>query len=260
MSMLDCHVSHRISYRCDGEDGPAVLLFNGAGLPFTFWGTLATRLAAHCRVVRFDQRNAGLTEYEGKFSLPDIAADAARVLDCLEIESACVVGHAWGGRVAQVFARDYPHRLRGLVICGTGGHFPPVDMGDWPGRLSDARRSEDRDAWELALEAMFCAPGFRDRHPQRFSEVAEAAWPKPVARGQWQPKIAPSESYWGRTSARTLLIYGRHDKNGTPRNAYDLQQRLSAELVMFEDAGHFVVREKEDEVLDLLSRFAAKTA
>ena len=30
----------------------------------------------------------------------------------------------------------------------------------------------------------------------------------------------------------------------------DLQRRLDARLVMYEDAGHFVIREKEDEVLE----------
>ena len=68
----------RIHYRLDGEHGPLLLLFNGAGLPLTFWGSLAQRLAQYCRVLRFDQRNAGRTEFEGNFSLLDTAADAAK--------------------------------------------------------------------------------------------------------------------------------------------------------------------------------------
>ena len=74
--------------------------------------------------MRLDQRNAGATRASGSFSLLDVAADAAALLDHLKIERAIVAGHAWGGRVAQVFARDYPHRVTGLVICGTGGQFP----------------------------------------------------------------------------------------------------------------------------------------
>ena len=87
-------------------------------------------------------------------------------------------------------------------------------------------------------------------------ERRHAVWAKPVARGRWISSTSPSASYWGRSSVRSLLIYGRHDKNGTPENAHDLQRRLGAELVMFEDAGHFVVREKEDRVAELILAFA----
>lgn len=260
MSTLDCQISHQINYQFDGDSGPVLLLFNGAGLPLTFWGSLASRLAKRCRVLRFDQRNAGLSRFEGTFSLLDVAQDAARLLDHLELDQALLVGHAWGGRVAQVFARDFPDRCAGMVICGTGGNFPPADTGDWPMRLRDARRAGNREEWEVALETMFCAPGFRQRSPARFAELADAAWQKPQALGRWSPEVAPSDSYWGLSSTRSLLIYGQHDKNGTPDNAQDLQRRLDAKLVMFEDAGHFVVREKEDDVLELLLSFARMTA
>ena len=88
MSTLTRQISHQINYEFDGETGPVLLLFNGAGLPLTFWGSLASRLARRCRVLRFDQRNAGLSRYEGSFSLLDIAQDAAALLLCLSVNSA----------------------------------------------------------------------------------------------------------------------------------------------------------------------------
>jgi 3-oxoadipate enol-lactonase len=80
-------------------------------------------------VVRFDQRNAGATQADGSFSLLDIAADAAALLDYLKIERVIIAGHAWGGRVAQVFTRDYPHRVAGLVLCGTAPS-PVLSLGE----------------------------------------------------------------------------------------------------------------------------------
>jgi pimeloyl-ACP methyl ester carboxylesterase len=155
-----------------------------------------------------------------------------------------------------VFARDYPHLVAGLVICGTGGQFPPDDLGDWPQQLRAARKSGDREAWETALEAMFCGAGFRQRAPESFRFIADACWPPAVARGRWDSRVTPSDSYWGSAKCPSLLIYGGQDKNGTPKNARDLQSRLDGELHMFDDAGHFVVREREAEVAGLITRFA----
>jgi len=202
----------------------------------------------------------GETRFDGTFSLTDIAGDAARLLDCLGYERACIVGHARGGRAAQVFARDYPHRVSGLVVCGTGGRFPAPGAAERLARLDGARRAGNRDALSAAIEEAYCAPDFGARHPAVLAEIVNATAERPLARGRWDPKIAPTASYWGQAKVPTLLIYGQHDRDGTPGNALDLQARLSAELVMFEDAGHFVVREKEAEVAALLKEFARSVA
>mgnify|MGYP000102937590 CR=1 FL=1 len=89
-----------LNYQVNGSGPVTLLLFNGASLPLTFWGSWADRLATAFRVVRFDQRNAGETTFEGEFTLGDIAADMDRLMTHLDIDQAVVVGHAWGGRVA----------------------------------------------------------------------------------------------------------------------------------------------------------------
>ena len=76
----------QINYRIDGSGERAWLLFNGASLPLEFWDPIATGLAKDHTVVRFDQRNAGATRAEGEFTLLDTAADAAAVLEELEIQ------------------------------------------------------------------------------------------------------------------------------------------------------------------------------
>ena len=254
MTTLHLDISLNLNYRVQGT-GKSLLMFNGASLPLTFWGSLADRLAALFQVIRFDQRNAGSTQFEGEFSLNDVANDAAKLLDHINVDQAVIIGHAWGGRAAQVFARDYPHRVAGLVICGTGGQFPPADTGDWLARMREARKTGARQQWETALEALFCGKNFSKREPEVFQQLADAAWQMPTARGRWNPKISPSKSYWGQSRVPTLLLYGDQDKNGTPENARDLQSRLDAKLVTYEDAGHFVVREKEPEVAEQIKGF-----
>jgi pimeloyl-ACP methyl ester carboxylesterase len=143
------------------------------------------------------------------------------------------------------------------VICGTGGQFPPsVDAAELKS-LNEATRSGDRTAWETSVEAVYCAPGFSARDPQTFAGVCDAIWDHPPPRGiRWDPRVSPSPSYWGLARIPTLLIYGRHDRFGTPENAADLHQRIPrSRLVTFEDAGHFVIREAEERVAAEIGRF-----
>ncbi len=247
-----------LHYQVDGAGDTVWLLFNGATLPLQFWDPVASALAHSNTVIRFDQRNAGATQARGEFSLLDTASDAAVVLHHLSFDRVIVAGHAWGGRAAQVFVRDYPHLARGLVVCGTGGQLPARVPADVLADLNRGARERERTLWENALQQAFCAPGFKRRDPAAFQALSDLLWRNPPNReAHWNADIAPSPSYWGQTQLPALLIYGVHDLNGTPENAADLQSRLpQARLVNVPDAGHFVVREAPGLVVKELLAFA----
>lgn len=86
-----------INYKLDGviDRDACYLLFNGATLPLTFWGSIPEALASVRAVLRFDQRNAGKTVAPGVFTLNDIAADANALMLKHKFTKAIVVGHAW---------------------------------------------------------------------------------------------------------------------------------------------------------------------
>lgn len=262
MPFLSLRQELELNYQIDGQ-GPIVwLLFNGDHTPLQFWDPVSQGLAEQYRVVRFDQRNAGATRANGSFSLLDIAADAAGLLDHLKIEKAIIAGHAWGGRVAQVFARDYPHRVTGLVLCGTGGQFRATVPAAVLQQMGEAGRQGNRAQWELAQEAAYCAPGFSKRNPEAFRSLSDLMWSQIEDRKnrQWAKfdgRIAPSSSYWGRAQAATLLIYGTEDVFGTRENAEDLARRIPGARLHFIDlAGHSIIREQPAQVIQLMRAFA----
>jgi 3-oxoadipate enol-lactonase len=257
--MPQLRLSKRIdlNYQVDGDGDVTFLLFNGNSLSLEFWGALADELATRARVIRFDQRNAGKTVFEGSFSLNDIAADAAALMDTLEVEQVVVIGHAWGGRVAQVFVRDHPHRVSQMVICGTGGQHPSMNKPEDIRAMVAARRADDLDTWKQMVEALYCAPGFSVRDPEGFESTCRSILDNPPPRGaRWDNRISPSSSYWGTAQVPALLIYGDHDRDGTPANATDLQARLAdSKLLAIDNAGHFAIREAQNQVLEAVSNF-----
>ena len=71
--------------------------------------------------MRFDMRgHAGTPPLPGlRFSLPELAADIARVMDGLGIEKVHLVGASAGGIVSLRFAHDFPDRLHSLTLVAS---------------------------------------------------------------------------------------------------------------------------------------------
>jgi pimeloyl-ACP methyl ester carboxylesterase len=96
-----------------------VLLIHGAAESSKAWFAWVPHLARSYRVVRPDMRGFGQSTLGPgwfEWSPRSLAADMARFLDVVDIESAHVVGAKIGGTVAMQFAADYPERTKTLAV------------------------------------------------------------------------------------------------------------------------------------------------
>jgi len=240
-------------YRVDGAGSRTFLLLNGAGCTTETWGELVDWLAELGCVVRFDARGAGRTALPGEpYTLDILAGDALALMDYLGIEGAIVIGHAFGGRVAQILCRDHPERVSGLILCGTGGFFPP--------RLGSPPEGADRE--QLWLHR-YCGSRFREEQPERAKRLLDEMLSvrAPPEAGELTARAiqaTPAPTYWGTTppTIPVLLLYGTEDRFGHEDNARDLAARLkSSRLVFIEGAGHLAIREKPEHVLREIAGF-----
>ena len=125
-----------IAYQRLGEpNAPAVLLIMGIAAQAIHWPDEFLRaLVGHgLQVIRFDNRDSGLSTYMSEAPLPnlpaalagdlssvsytlsDMAADAVGLLDAVGIQKAHVVGASMGGAIAQTMAIEHPCRVRSLT-------------------------------------------------------------------------------------------------------------------------------------------------
>ena len=112
----------RLRLRDDGA-GAAAVFIHGWTLDLDAWEPQAAAFAASVRVIRYDRRGFGLSE-----GMPGRASDQedlGRLLDHLRLDSATLVGHSQGARVALAFALRQPERVAALVLDG-----PPDESGD----------------------------------------------------------------------------------------------------------------------------------
>ena len=140
------------------REGPVVLLIMGLGMQLIAWPQpMVQRLVERgFRVVRFDNRDIGLSQHfdaaglpnmalaslryamhlpvRSPYSLADMAQDTRGVLDALGIAKAHVCGASMGGMIAQHLAATAPGRVASLTLMMTTSGARSLPQPSWPVR------------------------------------------------------------------------------------------------------------------------------
>ncbi|MEX2246132.1 MAG: alpha/beta hydrolase [Dehalococcoidia bacterium] len=253
-----------LHYEVTGE-GPAILLIPGWTGSTQSWGELLPRLAHELAVVTLDPRGAGATHTRDPFTLEDVAEDIAALLRHVDLVPAAVLGHAWGGRVAQIVAARHPDLVRGLVLVASGGIFPFTEQGAQAmRRLRDASLSHD-ERFASVRDAFFGARTLAE-NPQLIERWAtrpglaptppEGDGPSGTSLQSRAAQATDLQAYWGKAQCPTLLCYGTDDQIATPVHAEDLARRIDkSSLVWFEGAGHALPQEQPSELASYIIAF-----
>ena len=108
----------QLHYRSFG-DGPPVLGVMGFGLDQRYWAGQVPAVSERNRFVTFDHRGTGRSSRIPATSLDEMADDAVKLLDKLEIEKAVIFGASMGGAITQHLALNHPDRVSGLILAIT---------------------------------------------------------------------------------------------------------------------------------------------
>jgi pimeloyl-ACP methyl ester carboxylesterase len=172
------------SERFGDLQAPPVLLVMGLGAQMLSWheGFCGELVARGLHVIRFDNRDVGLSSHfseppapdlpaalsgdtsSASYTLSDMAADAVGLLDALGLDSAHIVGASMGGMIAQTIAIEHPGRVRSLtsMMSTTGDRSvgqPKPEALAVLGGPAPASRQEVMDLMVRAFRAVG-SPGF----------------------------------------------------------------------------------------------------
>ena len=181
------------------------------------------------------------------------------------VQKALLVGHSMGSLIALETARRDPARIAGLALLGTAA----------PMKVSDALLAStlEDQAGAIAMVAQWShapvpatadaagEPSLQERSRQLMAHIAAEGPP-----GLLHTDLAACKAYAGALDAvaaldcPVLFILGRLDKMTPPRAAASLTQAARHGIIVEVDAGHAMMAEQPEAVLDALAAFATACA
>ena len=251
--------------------GPAALMTHGGlGLSHDYLRTYFDQLAANNTVVYYDHPGNGRSVKPDDYSEMNFAlltSDAAALMAHLGHEKFTLIGHSYGGFIAQAFAAENSDLLNGLVLLNTVPAFdyqPTVSGTDEQmaafGAMFSAPMADDtqwRNTWNLAVQMYFHGPDsdiLADLDAR--TQYEHRAW---NAAGALLATYNMLESL-PKVKVDTLSIGGRHDGITPPEHGAERIASLmpNTSLAIFEDSGHYPFIEESDAFFSTLKQWLAR--
>jgi pimeloyl-ACP methyl ester carboxylesterase len=250
-----------------------------AGVPVIFLTHLAAVLdnwdprvvdgiAAHHRVIAFDNRGVGASSGSTPDTIEAMAKDAVAFIRALGLEQVDLFGFSMGGMIAQVIAADKPQLVRRLILAGTGpaggegitkvtriAHLDTLrgllSLQDPKQFLFFTRTPEGHRAGKAFLARL------KERSENRDGAISLRSYGaqlKAIHRWGKQPPVDLSV-----IRQPVLVANGESDRMVPTTNSVDLAQRLpDADLVVYPDAGHGGIFQFHGQFVDKALEFLAQ--
>lgn len=264
----------RIWYETVGHGLPLMTLHGGLGLDHTWFRPWLDPLSDRSRVVYLDLRGNGRSERPD-----DLTAVTHRTwvddVDALRRhlghERVVLLGHSYGGLLAQEYALRYPETLEGLILCCTTPAFDYVDVvqanaavrgtPEQLAALGDAfsRPMDDDAEWERVWRTLLPLY-FSGEVPEGLGEGAvysSSAWNQVNAHCLGGFDVTAE---LGSIPTPTLVLSGADDwlmptSHGGRRI---LSSVPDSEMVVFERSGHFPFVEEPARFAEVVTGWLAR--
>jgi pimeloyl-ACP methyl ester carboxylesterase len=264
----------------DQQRGMPCILLHGLGDACCVWDEVAVDLARHRRVIAFDLRGHGDSDWDprGRYAVEDHLHDIEAALAHLHVGRCVVAGHSLGAAVALHLAAGHPDRVAGLGLIDYGPELSPRGMGYVHAALFETpARYETADLYEARLQARYplgtagsirrLAAGTARPCPAGGVETKQdpAVLQRVRARAAENAanRAAHVERLWAllaQIACPTRVIRGELSsvlpRAAAVRMAQDVLQ--NGRLAVIPDAGHSVMIDNPDGLREALATFLAE--
>jgi pimeloyl-ACP methyl ester carboxylesterase len=241
----------KIHYDVYGS-GPPLLLTHGYSSTSAMWDGQIDALSKHHRLVLWDMRGHGRSDYpehDAAYSEALTVADMAALLDEIGARNAIVGGLSLGGYMSLAFYRAHPERVSALLIIDTGPGFKKDDARDtWNKRAHDTGERFEREGLEV-LKSLS-----RERSTVSHRDASGLAR---AARGMLAQRDARVIETLPAISVPSLVVVGADDTPFLAASDYMAAKIPGAKKVVIPAAGHAVNIDQPQAFIDAVLPFLA---
>ena len=232
-----------LRYEMAGDGAQTLLLLHEMGGSLESWDALLPHLLPCFRVIRHDQRGAGLSEHPpGPLRIEDAGRDALALLDGLGIAGPVVaIGTAVGGAVALHLAAAAPRRVRAVIATSPATGVPEAARAAQHARAEQLEREGTRAVVDAGLEMGW--PPSLPRDPLRFATTRAQ---RLGARAEgWAATLRmlaglDMAADLARIRCPALILAGRHDLTRPPGRVAPVAAAIPGAMFRTIESGHFM--------------------
>jgi 3-oxoadipate enol-lactonase len=233
----------QMAYTDSGIGRPVVLIH---GYPFnrTLWNEQVAALSTSYRVIAPDLRGFGESDAsDGTATMNRMAQDAALLLNHLGVTRATIAGLSMGGYVALAFYKQFPSRVRALVLADTRAQADTEEAKQTRAQHAEKALTEGMAGIADIMLPKLLTPETVSKRPEVVKRVRDmmlktkpegaAAALRGMAEREDQTELLPQ------ISVPTLILVGAEDAITPVADSEKMHHAIAgSRLVVLENAGH----------------------
>lgn len=239
--------------------GPPLVLIHEIGGMIESYDDIVPALARRHKLVRYDLRGCGLSEFAHKpLTLGMLLQDLSSLLDRLALERVSIGGCAVGAAIAIAFALEHPERIDKVVAMSPALGIPPERRAATLARADKFESEGMRPTQEARLASSYpeALRGDRERYERVFrrrlsaNPYGVAALVRLLAGLDLMPRLPE-------LARPMLVVAGTHDGDRPPSVVRPVAEAAPQSRYIEIASGHFMPSQTPDLVAGTLIDFLA---
>jgi 3-oxoadipate enol-lactonase len=259
--MPAAEINHLLIAYTDTGIGRPVVLIHGYPFNRSLWNEQVATLSSSYRVIAPDLRGFGESDTTpGTATMNAMAHDVALLMDHLEISHAAICGLSMGGYVALAFYKQFPSRVRALILADTRAQADTEEGKQTRAQQAEKALNEGMAGIADAMLPKLLTPETVSKRPEVVKRVRDmmlktkpegaAAALRGMAERDDQTELLAN------ITVPALIIVGAEDAITPVIDSEKMQQAIAgSRLVVLENAGHVSNLERTEQFNDAFLSF-----
>jgi proline iminopeptidase len=238
-----------IYYEIEGEGMPILLMHGGLGADHWLfhWQGGIPPLADSYKLIYYDHRANGRSGGDpNTATFENLAKDAEALRQFLGLGKVVVLGHSYGGWIAQRYVLDYPKSVAALILYATAPSFKNAGAGNLPPDLAN-RNCPDKNYFfseEMCIK-------FQSSNQEISKNVVYASGFE-LGSLDYTPRL-------NEISVPTLILDGKYDFVFPLSDQEKMRDNIkNSRLVIFEKSGHMANVEEPEAFQNTIREFLSE--